>query len=86
MLGDRILVNLYDLHEGFIRVRYAKEKLSKLSELNLNLEVLRHQTRLLYDFQLISVERYEFAFKQINEIGSDLGGWLKHQQRPKPVL
>jgi hypothetical protein len=40
----------------------------------------------LYDFQLISVERYEFAFKQINEIGSDLGGWLKHQQRPKPVL
>jgi hypothetical protein len=81
MLGDRLCTNLYELLEGFIQARYAKEKWLQLSVLNTKLEVLRHQTRLLLDFQLISVQRYEFASQQINNIGSDLGGWLKQQRQ-----
>jgi hypothetical protein len=39
-----------------------------------------HQSRLLLDFQLISVGRYEYAVKLINAIGQDLGGWIKQQK------
>jgi hypothetical protein len=81
MLGERLCSNLYNLLDGFIKVRYAKEKLAQLSDLNTQLEILRHQTRLLYDFKLLSVQRYDFASHQINGIGGDLGGWLKQQRQ-----
>jgi hypothetical protein len=80
-LGERITNGLYDLLEGLIIARYAKQKLPQLEILNPRLEILRHQTRLLFEFNLIASHRYEFAGKAINEIGSDLGGWIKQQAR-----
>ncbi len=53
MLGDRMIAGLYDLLEGLIIARYAKEKLAQLESLNAKLDILRHQTRLLLDFELI---------------------------------
>ncbi len=52
MLGDRIICGLYDLLEGLIQARYSPEKLPQLEALNIHIDVLRHQTRLLLDFQL----------------------------------
>jgi hypothetical protein len=43
------------------------------------LEILRHQNRLLLDFELVAVKRYEFAGKALNDIGTDLGGWIKQR-------
>ncbi|PNW46919.1 UNVERIFIED_CONTAM: hypothetical protein BEN50_11850 [Euhalothece sp. KZN 001] len=40
--------------------------------------------QLLFDFKLIisiSTERYEYIAKQINEIGTTLGGWIKQQRK-----
>lgn len=86
VLGDRIINRLYNLLEGLIVVRYAKQKLDKLQLLNEQLEILRYQTRLLLDFKLVAVHRYEFAGKLINEIGIELGGWIKQQNKTsKPV-
>ncbi|NET08543.1 MAG: diversity-generating retroelement protein Avd [Symploca sp. SIO2B6] len=79
-LGDRIINGLYDLLEGLIRARYAQKKLAQLEELNTQLDILRYQTRLLLDFQLITVQRYEYASKLIDEIGIELGGWIKQQK------
>jgi hypothetical protein len=79
-LGERISNGLYDLLEGLITARYAKHKLTQLESLNTRLEILRHQTRLLFDFELIAIHRYEFAGKAINAIGTDLGGWIKQQR------
>lgn len=81
MLGDRMITRLYELLEGLIQARYSSDKLPQLKTLNSHLDILRHQTRLLLDFQLIEVRRYEYAGQLINAIGSDLGGWIK-QQRP----
>ena len=53
-LGERIVTGLYSLLEGLIQARYANEKLPQLQALNTRLEVLRHQTRLLLDFQMLS--------------------------------
>jgi hypothetical protein len=80
-LGERITNGLYDLLEGLITARYAKHKLTQLEHLNTRLEILRHQTRLLFDFELIAIHRYEFAGKAINAIGTDLGGWIKQQRQ-----
>lgn len=78
-LGDRMVTGLYDLLEGLIQARYAKDKLPRLQALNTRLEILRHQTRLLLDFQLLSTRRYEYVGQQINSIGLELGGWIKQQ-------
>ena len=81
-LGERIINNLYDLLEGLIQARYAKkDKLTRLQSLNTQLDILRYQTRLLYDFQLISTQRYKCINQQFNDIGIELGGWIKQQQK-----
>ncbi len=80
MLGDRIVSGLYDLLEGFILARFAEKKLARLQALNGRLDVLRYQTRLLLDFDLLSAKRYQHAAKLMNEIGTDLGGWIKQQK------
>jgi hypothetical protein len=80
MLGDRIIAKLYDLLEGLIQARYSREKLPKLYDLNLQLEVLRHQTLLLLNFELLTPKRYAYVSQQINSVGTDLGGWIKQQK------
>ena len=85
ILGDRMIRELYELLEGLIIARYAKQKLMQLEPLNSQLDIIRYQTRLLLDFQLIPINRYEYAGKEINEIGMELGGWIK-QQNQRPVI
>jgi len=80
-LGNRIIEGMYDFLEGLILARYAPEKLSLLTTLNAKLDILRYQTRLLADFTTMSTERYEYVGKLINEIGTDLGGWIKQQKQ-----
>jgi hypothetical protein len=79
-LGDRIINQLYDLLEGLIQAKYAKNKLPQLESLNTKLDILRYQTRMLLDFNKMSVEPYEYAIKLIDEIGTELGGWIKKQR------
>jgi hypothetical protein len=78
-LGDRMIVELYALLEGLIQARYASTKLSLLQTLNIHLDILRYQTRLLLDFELIPIKRYEHAAQKIDEIGLELGGWIRQQ-------
>ncbi len=86
-LGNRIITSLYDLLDGLITARYMTEKRAHLQALNTQLDILRYQTRLLLDFHLIDAKRYEYAGRQINAIGSELGGWIKQQQASlsKPI-
>lgn len=78
-----MIAGLYDLLDALIIAKYASDKLTKLQALNSKLDILRHQTRLLLDFQLIQAQRYEYAGKLINDIGTDLGGWIKQQRQRK---
>jgi hypothetical protein len=79
-LGDRMIAALYDLLESLILVRYQRHKLPQLQTINSKLDVLRYQTRLLLDFGLLSHQRYQYVGQWINDIGTDLGGWIKQQQ------
>jgi hypothetical protein len=80
-LGQRISNQLYDLLEGLIQARYSSEKLAQLESLNTRLDILRHQSRLMLDFQLVSTARYEYVSRLLNDIGTDLGGWIKQQRQ-----
>jgi hypothetical protein len=79
-LGDRIIKGLYDLLEGLIRVRFSKNKREQLQTMNIELDVLRYQTRLLHDFHALPMRQYEHVSQLINEIGMDLGAWQKQQR------
>jgi hypothetical protein len=79
LLGDRIATGLYNFLEELIRVRFAKDKRERLQALNTDLDVLRYQTRLLYDLRLMPIRQYEHVSNLFNDIGIDLGGWLKQQ-------
>ena len=79
-LGNRMVDGLYALLESLIVVRYQRDKLRQLQVLNSKLDVLRYQTRLLLDFNLLSHRRYQYVGQLINGIGTDLGGWIKQQQ------
>ncbi|MEI1376008.1 diversity-generating retroelement protein Avd [Nostoc sp. UHCC 0926] len=80
LLGNRIITELYNLLDVLMVARYAKQKLAHLELLNSKLDILRYQTRLLLEFNLIKTERYEYAQKLLNDIGIDLGGWIKQQK------
>jgi 23S rRNA-intervening sequence protein len=84
-LGDRMLAILYELLEGFITARYTSaEKLQNLQQLNTKLDILRYQTRLLFDLNLIHGDRYEYIARTTTDIGNELGGWIKQQKQDKP--
>ena len=80
MLGDRIITGLYDLLRELILARYEKEKLPRLESINGQLDQLRYQTRLLRDFDLLDLRRYQFVAEKIDEIGRNLGGWIGQQR------
>jgi hypothetical protein len=81
VLGDQMQRTLYGILNGLIRARYRTEKVDLLETLNSDLEVLRYQTRLCKDFELLDVRRYEHVSKLINGVGKDLGGWIRQQRR-----
>ncbi len=80
-LGDRMIESLYALLEELIAARYAKEKLTQLEASNVRLEKLRYQTKLLLDFQQMDGRRFQHVAKLMNEIGTNLGGWIKQQKQ-----
>ena len=80
-LGNRMVAGLYDLLEELLFAQYATCKLARLEALNPLLNLLRYQTRLLLDFHLIEATRYEYAAKLLNNIGRDLGGWIKQRKQ-----
>lgn len=80
VLGDRLMNCLYELLDGLILARYSRDRVNRLNMMNGRLDVLRHQMRLLLDFKLIKPETYRHSAVLINEIGLEIGGWLRQQK------
>lgn len=80
LIGERIITQLYTFLEDLIKAKYTRNRLPLLEQLNINLEIIRYQTRLLYDFNLINIDRYEYISKRLLEIGSELGGWIRQHK------
>ena len=80
LLADRIQSTLLDILGWITEAVYTKDKALALKKANLGIEKTRHLIRLSRDLKFISVKQYEYISKKLNEIGSEIGGWLKYTQ------
>lgn len=58
--------------------RYHKK--TTLSELDIEIEVMRHLVRKALRLEYINPDRYRIWAEHINELGRMLGGWLKAER------
>jgi hypothetical protein len=79
-IADRIVNRLYDLMEGFSEARYDNDKLEKLKRLNAKVDIIRIFTWLLFDWEVFDKDKVRYAGNQIDDIGCNLGGWIKQQK------
>jgi len=78
-LGERLEAVLLEVLELLVEAAYSRgeAKLRPLKRANLRLEVARHLWRLAHELQVISTQRYEHVAKLLNDLGRQVGGWLR---------
>ncbi len=77
LLGERLENSVLAVLENIVVANYQKQREADLHKANLELQKLRFLIRLSKDLKLLSVQKYEFAAKQLESIGKQLGGWIK---------
>lgn len=82
-LGARLEQNLYAVLEGLIEARYClpPDRRGLLDGVNRRIQVVRMFTRLADEMKLLPHKSHEFAARELNEVGSMVGGWLQQHQR-----
>ena len=81
LLGERIETLLLDIMDLIIHAVYTRDKTSFLKEANLQIEKLRYLIRLVKDLKYLSIKKYEYVSGCLNEIGSEIGGWVRYQRQ-----
>jgi hypothetical protein len=76
-IGERLENGALNLLTDLIEATYSKQKKTALTRANRQLEIIRHLWRLAYELKVIPQHRYQHGAKLINEIGRQLGGWLR---------
>ena len=67
-----------DILEDIIELRYDKKaRQAGFNKINIKFEKLRILLRFCYELHFLSSKQFEFAMKQINEVGKMTGAWLK---------
>ena len=78
--ANRINNIALDVVEDLVEARYCSNKLPVLYRINLRLEKLRILLRLCHRLRYLSHNGYEYAARDLNEVGRMLGGWIRQQQ------
>ena len=68
-----------DILEGILTANRKRDKEQYLSKIDEELEKLRILIRLSKDMRFLNIQSYEYAVRQMEEIGRLLGGWIKQQ-------
>lgn len=77
VLGDRIQTAALEVLEALIEATYTRGRAPLLGRANLGIEKLRFLIRLAFDLKCLDGRRYAFAAKALDEIGRQVGGWIK---------
>ena len=80
LLGERLEMACFEIFELLLTAVYSRDKISSLQKANTKLEQARHYVRLSKDLRFINLHRYEVISKMMNEIGIQLGSWVKQQR------
>ena len=77
----------HSLYSGLRALMFAiksynkQDKLKALHEFDINLSLLKVQTRLSHKYRYISTQNYEAWSKQITDVCNMLGGWISSCQK-----
>ncbi|MCW5924722.1 MAG: diversity-generating retroelement protein Avd [Saprospiraceae bacterium] len=79
VLADRIQNLLTDILQMLVEAYFSRAEAKKhiLQRVNLELEKLRYLVRLAKDLHCLDLRRYEYVQDKINNIGAQVGAWLK---------
>jgi len=73
-----------DVLEGIAAANYRAEKLAVLARVDERLFSLRILLRLGHRMRYLATNSYEYASREIDEIGKLLGGWIRQQKSAVP--
>jgi hypothetical protein len=77
---------LLDVLELLVEAAYTRNKEVPLRRANLRLEVVRHLWRLAYELKAVAIRQYEHGAKLIDEVGRQVGGWLRSTRQSQPNI
>ncbi|MDC8449326.1 MAG: diversity-generating retroelement protein Avd [Nitrospira sp.] len=83
-LGERLETGLIEVLELLVEAAYTRNKEMPLQRANLRLEVVRHLWRLTYELKVMATRQYEHGARLIDDLGRQIGGWLRSQRVPEP--
>ncbi len=76
-LGADLEKKTLELLEQIVRANLSRDKRPFIEECFVRYEIIQVFIRLAREYNLLSAKQYEYASKQLAEIGRLLGGWLK---------
>jgi 23S rRNA-intervening sequence protein len=85
-LGERLETGLIEVLELLVEAAYTRNKESSLRRANLRLEVVRHLWRLAHELKTIATRQYEHGAKLIDDLGRQIGGWLRSTGKSEPSV
>ena len=80
-LGERLESGLLAVLEDLVDAAYNPDKRPALLRANRQLSVCRHLWRLALELKVINLKRYEYGAKLMEDLGRQIGGWLKSRGR-----
>lgn len=83
-LGERIEAGLLEVLELLVEAAYTRNKDTPLRRVNLKLAVVRHLWRLAHELKVTTTRQYEHGARLIDDLGRQIGGWLRSQPTSEP--
>ena len=76
-LGERLESGLLDILELLVEAAYSKNKADTLKRANLRIAVVLHLWRMAFELKIIPSKRYAHGASLLEQLGKQIGGWLK---------
>lgn len=84
-LGERIESGLLEVLELLVEAAYTRNKEVSLRRANVRLEVVRHLWRLAHELKVMATRQYEHGAALIDDLGRQIGGWLRSYAPTQPT-
>ncbi|MBA3966894.1 MAG: diversity-generating retroelement protein Avd [Nitrospirales bacterium] len=78
-LGERLEAGVLEVLTLLVEAAYSQNKGGPLRQANIRLEVVRHLWRLAYELKVVATRQYEHGARLLDDIGRQIGGWLRSQ-------
>ncbi|MCL1161514.1 diversity-generating retroelement protein Avd [Shewanella chilikensis] len=77
VLGAEIRLSMLQLQRLIITAFKRYHKKTTLTDLDIELAILKRRVRLAKDLRYINIKRYEIWVGQLVELGKMIGGWIR---------